>query len=138
MLLHLPACFLCVLHLIAAICPCLQDPTAEAPQPPSERAVGTAVAALLAALPLEAGLRDRWAAHALHWALTARSPHLAARSHQVRPSATAAARRCPSLCLGRPWHWGQPLPPDVRTAATCFASVFDTPCRQLGPCSPTR
>lgn len=43
------------------------------------------VAALLAALPFEAGLRTQWAAHALHWALAAKSPHLAARSHQVLP-----------------------------------------------------
>jgi Cell morphogenesis central region len=41
------------------------------------------LAALLAALPFEAGLRVQWAAHALHWALSATSPHLASRSHQV-------------------------------------------------------
>lgn len=39
--------------------------------------------ALMAALPFEAGLRVQWAAHALHWALSASSPHLASRSHQV-------------------------------------------------------
>lgn len=62
------------------------------------------VAALLAALPFEAGLRVQWAAHALHWALAAKSPHLAARSHQVavisrllflrKDFLSSAARQC--------------------------------------------
>lgn len=53
------------------------------PRTPSEHSIATSVAALLAALPFETGLRTQWAAHALHWALAAKSPHLAARSHQV-------------------------------------------------------
>ena len=59
---------------------------------------------MLAALPFEAELRQRWGAHALHWALAAKSPHLAARSHQVPPPCCCVRHirersSCSALCI---------------------------------------